>query len=327
MSVIPAKAGIQSPVSRCLLWLVAFLYGSLPAFAIHVWNIDIQRMSVESRQVVFGNVVRTTAFYDDDRDQVLTEVELAIQETVKSEGGAPPAGRFVIPGGTYNGAEWAGPGLPKLQIGQKVMVFLEQLDGRYWPYGLPLGIFYQQASAAGVSRLTRDLSDAHVVDLKKDGVEVKTVPTYYEFEGFKRRIKEFAGVEVRSAPPSLEELHRQADAVLTGRVKSVEVLASPDRLVITRVEISPYEQYKGTARETWRLDMDGGKLPEIEYEVYDAPGFSANEDVLIFLKETPAGPLPVSRFGKVAGRRKADGGFELLLPDGVRKLDDLEFLK
>ncbi len=310
---------------RVFLWLC--LCGPIPVQAIHLDHIDLPTMSAESRLIVHGEVASTRAFYDTDRGAVMTEVKLAVAETLKA---APePSGvvTFVIPGGVHRGVDWAGPGLPTLRTGESVLVFLEAVGGRIWPYGLPLGIFRQSESADGQMLLKRDLREAHVTDPKRRSVEVKTKLTYYDLAGFKEKVREHIGAAIH-ARPSMEQMHLQSDATIVGKVNSVRVNADSDRIVVTRVELRVDEVYKGDRLDSIVMEWSGGELPEVAYEVYDKPVFSKGEQALVFLKKTAGGWTVQSVESKVSGRRRSDGRFEVLLPGGrIELLEDMTFLK
>lgn len=297
-----------------------------PAFSMHVWNTDLRQMTSDADAIYYGEVVGQKVYFDTARGSVLTEVEMTVLESPKESGMTKNRVRFLIPGGLFEGVLWDGPGFPKFKSGEKAMIFMDDVSGRLWPYGLPLGTF-QQSSTAGVLRLERDLRDAHVTDLADPSREIPSKLEYFEFNGFKKKVMEYLGKAApQEALPSLEERYRSADAVLTGRVRSVRFSADAARIVVTRIVVEPFQILKGVPQQDWVIEIEGGELPDVKYETYDRPSFSENEQALIFLKRTASGFTPIGAEGKVSGRRKSDGRFELLLEDGRRIfLDEVTF--
>lgn len=306
------------------VWICAMVW-TQPAAAIHLWNIELPTMARESRAIVYGEVTGTKSFYDSGRGEVLTEVEMSLMEALKEDTEVKAAARFVIAGGVHEDVEWAGPGLPKLSRGDVAVVFLEKLDGRYWPYGLPLGIFNQTVTSAGKAVLKRDLTDAHVVHMDDTGAEVPVKVNYYGIDGFKQKIREYLGAAPK-AEPGLNERYAQSDAVAAGRVTGVRVSLTSDSLVETQVDLKPHQILKGDTRAIWIIRVEGGELPDVKYESYDMPAFVQNGEYLVFLKTTPAGLSPIGSAGAVPGRRRSDGRFEILTPDGrILLLDQVDF--
>jgi len=86
---------------------------------------------------------------------------------------------------------------------------------------------------------------------------------------------------------SLEELTREADVIVRGRIQKVTSQESPDRSnVTTLVEVSVVEQWKGPKASSLFLNQPGGSAGGLAQAV---PGLPVGEDVILFLKEIDGG--------------------------------------
>lgn len=84
---------------------------------------------------------------------------------------------------------------------------------------------------------------------------------------------------------SLEQLARQADLVVKGRIQDVQTQTSQDRSTITTlVVVSVEQQWKGPHLSTVVVRQPGGSTGEITQRVVGEPEFSPGEHVILFLK-------------------------------------------
>ena len=98
---------------------------------------------------------------------------------------------------------------------------------------------------------------------------------------------------------SLEELTREADVIVRGRIQKVTSQESPDRSnVTTLVEVSVVEQWKGPKASSLFLNQPGGSAGGITQAVPGLPHFSLGEEVILFLKR-----IENDRFATVGGRQ------------------------
>ncbi len=82
-------------------------------------------------------------------------------------------------------------------------------------------------------------------------------------------------------PKSLEQLVREADLIIQGRVQAVT--PGPKGTLTTSVVVSVEDQWKGTRRKTVRLILPRGSEGGITQEVPGIPTFRVGEEVILFL--------------------------------------------
>lgn len=140
-------------------------------------------------------------------------------------------------------------------------------------------------------------------------------------------------------PATVEQLAREADAVVEGRVVGMESRWAPDgRHVVTRVTVRVSRVLRGTAGAEVALEVPGGTVGGFGQRVDAAPSFQPAEEVVVFLRRVPGGRsvvhgLAQGKFRVVAG--EARPGLESwaftpeALPAGERRaepmpLDELE---
>lgn len=125
---------------------------------------------------------------------------------------------------------------------------------------------------------------------------------------------------------SLEELTRQADLIVEGRVQDIQTQASQNRSsIITLVVLPLKKQWKGSNVPTVTVKLSGGSAGEITQRVVGQPEFSLGEEVILFLKRQADG-----RYATVGGKQgkftvKVDplGGKEMV-EDLTGKKQELE---
>src|SRR5690606_13340706 len=103
-------------------------------------------------------------------------------------------------------------------------------------------------------------------------------------------------------PVSEQDMVAKADYVLTGRVVAVEseIIEAPEPKVWTTVTLEVDEALKGRANKGGHvhLTLPGGVAGGMFTYVPELPGFSVDEEVVLFLREQKSGG-----YGVVAGQR------------------------
>ncbi len=119
------------------------------------------------------------------------------------------------------------------------------------------------------------------------------------------------------APAPVEDLARRADAVVHGRVASLEASQDAEGRVFTRVELESAEFWKGPSTNHFSLVMGSGVLGRRWTKVVGEPEFRLGEEVVVFTVQNPHGDavtLDLAQ-GKFAVHEAADG--RKLLSNGV----------
>jgi hypothetical protein len=127
-------------------------------------RLEIEDLVREAELVLEGRVLADHASRD-SRGLVSTSYTLSVRRTFR---GAPQGTRVVtLPGGTLpDGSGTLLPGLPRLEVGEDVLLFLssESANGSRMPVGLSQGKFRVVRTEGGAPALARTHVDLWLVD-------------------------------------------------------------------------------------------------------------------------------------------------------------------
>lgn len=123
-----------------------------------VIGLTVEDQARLSRHVVVGEVVSQRGV-DDPLNGLETEVTLKVVSALK--GGARPGQTlaFHTRSGELNGEISTAVGETVLRTGQRVLVFVEEIDGRLYNLGLSYGVFQVHENGKGRLSVVRDLQD------------------------------------------------------------------------------------------------------------------------------------------------------------------------
>mgnify|MGYP006268513889 CR=1 FL=1 len=108
-------------------------------------------------------------------------------------------------------------------------------------------------------------------------------------------------------PATVEQLSREADAVVQGRVVGMESRWAPDgRHIVTRVTVRVSRVLRGSAGAEVALEVPGGSVGGYGQRVDAAPSFQAGEEAVVFLRRIPGGRSLVH--GMAQGKFRVEGG-------------------
>ena len=125
-------------------------------------------------------------------------------------------------------------------------------------------------------------------------------------------------------PATFDELVRESQAVVYGRVVSVEGRWTADRRTIESVvTLAAVEHFKGAATETTTFRVPGGEAGGRRLIVAGAPAFTPGDAVVVFLRgQVPAMPSPVGlSLGVYRVAPDPRSGALLVVPTPVRAAD------
>jgi len=109
-----------------LLVLPTFLSVALPlAHASLTRAMDLSELTATADQVVVADVAKVESHWDEDHRNIVTAVEIQVQESWK---GTPPAdGKVVLrhPGGSVGEIEMTVIGMPRFSVGERALLFLD----------------------------------------------------------------------------------------------------------------------------------------------------------------------------------------------------------
>ncbi len=116
---------------------------------------------------------------------------------------------------------------------------------------------------------------------------------------------------------SVEELARDADAVVRGTVTSATPRWAPDgRHIHTRVSLRRLSTWRGAPASEIAVDVPGGTVGDVAQVVSGAPSFQDGEEVVVFLRAAGAGRWRV--LGLALGKFRVEGGIAVPQLAGLR---------
>jgi hypothetical protein len=160
---------------RTSVWTVslalALAAGAAPAST--VVGLSIEDQARLSRIVAIGEVVGL-AGVDDPGAGIETAVSFRVSDVLKGTVEPGESVVFHTREGEVGGVRSEAPGEARFRIGQKALVFIEDVDGRLYNLGLSMGVWNVQERDGAVTGFTRALTDGLEV-IGEQGVEVGPV--------------------------------------------------------------------------------------------------------------------------------------------------------
>ena len=143
---------------RCLVVAGLGLLAAGAAQASTVIGLTVEDQARLSRYVVVGEVVAQRGV-DDPETGLETEVTLRVITPLKGDVRRGQAMTFHTRSGELDGEFSTAIGEADLRPGQRIMVFVEDIDGRLYNLGLSYGVFNVHENQRGRMSVTRALQD------------------------------------------------------------------------------------------------------------------------------------------------------------------------
>lgn len=145
-----------------MLGLMGLLLAGAAAQATTVMYVPIKKSIQMSDYVLVGHVQRLEAGYNAE-GEIVTRVHLLVEESLK--GDLRPGEVFVFHarGGSLDGVRVETVGEARYELGDKVLVQLENIDGEFHTLGLSFGKWNVVREQNGSSSVVRSLFDLHMV--------------------------------------------------------------------------------------------------------------------------------------------------------------------
>lgn len=106
---------------------------------------------------------------------------------------------------------------------------------------------------------------------------------------------------------SIDDLARESDTVVLGKVRSTEGRLSGDgKRIFTYVTVEVAEAWKGEPGKTVEVRVPGGVHGEFGQIVQGAPRFTGGEEVVIFLRRVSAGSQLFQVSGLAQGKLRVE---------------------
>jgi hypothetical protein len=135
----------------------ACLLAAPDAHATVVKAVSLEDSIRGSEAILVGRVMATRTFEDND-GRVMTGVTLRVEEALKGAFRGSDSVEVAALGGSLGGRRMAAIGEATYRVGERVLVQLETIDGRWRTIGLALGKWTLARDERGADQLRRDLS-------------------------------------------------------------------------------------------------------------------------------------------------------------------------
>jgi hypothetical protein len=136
------------------------------ALATSLVHLDTRALTLESPEIVIGEVERVRSYWNASRTKILTDVEVRVTRALK--GGAADRLTLTQLGGVVDGARYTVPGCPVFEPGEEALLFVwRDPAGRAQVNGLAQGKFdIRRDRASGERFVQRAIPGFGVRDLK-----------------------------------------------------------------------------------------------------------------------------------------------------------------
>lgn len=152
-----------------MLGMLALVLAATVAQATTVMYVPIKKSIQMSDYVLVGHVLRLEPAYNAE-GEIVTRVHLLIEESLKGDARSGEVFVFDTWGGSLDGVTVETVGEARYNLGDKVMVQLENIQGEYHTLGLSFGKWDVVRENDGSSSVVRSLFDLNVVGLNESPV-------------------------------------------------------------------------------------------------------------------------------------------------------------
>ena len=99
----------------------------------------LEYMTGFSDAIVVGHVVDKHSYWQDKK--IVTSITVDVEQHVKDSAGEASAVEIIIPGGKVGDIALEMDQAPVFEIGEKVMLFLKEVENGYFPFGFNYGVY------------------------------------------------------------------------------------------------------------------------------------------------------------------------------------------
>lgn len=142
--------------------VMVLVLAATAASASTVIGLSVEDQARLSRYVVVGEVVSLQGVMDETQG-LETAVSLKVTDALKGPARRGQSLVFHTRGGALDGELSEAMGEAQLRPGQRVLVFVESVDGRLYNMGLSMGVWSVNEDRAGAQVFTRALQDGLTV--------------------------------------------------------------------------------------------------------------------------------------------------------------------
>ena len=151
--------------------LLALLLAGAAAQATTVLYVPVKKSIEMSDYVLVGHVQRLEAGYNAE-GEIVTRVHLLVEESLKGDVQKGEVFVFHARGGALDGVRVETVGEARYELGDKVLVQLENIQGEYHTLGLSFGKWNVIREKNGSSSVMRSLFDLNLVGVTESPVTI-----------------------------------------------------------------------------------------------------------------------------------------------------------
>ncbi len=163
-----------------MIGLLSLLLAAVVAQATTVLYVPIKKSIQLSDYVLVGSVTRLEPAYD-AQGQIVTRVHLLVEESLKGDIRGGEEFVFTAWGGSLDGMTTETVGEARYNLGDRVLVQLESIEGEYHTLGLSFGKWNVVRENDGSSTAVRSLFDLNLVGLSEAPVTKLPLSRMREF--------------------------------------------------------------------------------------------------------------------------------------------------
>ncbi|MEA2558823.1 MAG: hypothetical protein QOH06_327 [Acidobacteriota bacterium] len=154
-----------------MLGLLALLLAGAAAQATTVLYVPMKKSIQMSDYVLLGHVQRLEAGYNAE-GEIVTRVHLLVEESLKGDVQKGAVFVFHARGGSLDGVRVETVGEARYELGDKVLVQLENIQGEYHTLGLSFGKWNVIREKNGSNSIMRSLFDLNMVGITESPVTI-----------------------------------------------------------------------------------------------------------------------------------------------------------
>lgn len=158
-------------MKRALVFmLLAVVVATASLSATTVLYVPMKKSLQMSEMVVVGHVLAMQATYNAE-GEIVTEISLLVEEGFKGFAHPGDVVKFHAWGGSLDGVHMETSGEARYQLGEKVLVQLENVQGELHTLGLSFGKWNVYREKDNSQWISRDLRDLNLVGVNETAVE------------------------------------------------------------------------------------------------------------------------------------------------------------
>lgn len=135
----------------------------MPAHALSIAKATLEELTRESQHIVVGRIVAIDYQWQNVDHQVIeTVLTVAVENPVK--GVSSPTIQVTQLGGTIGDLTMEIPGTPQFDVGDEVLLFLQDHQNKYWIHSIALGAFSIVTENNGEKLVVNHLQGIDLID-------------------------------------------------------------------------------------------------------------------------------------------------------------------